>query len=117
MEFFIDPEYLCSQTVQTAGKFVPVEPEAWPSDVLEELSKTDNVVTMTKMIDHPKFTELREDLGQKGYITIQRSWWNGDVVQKNFKLNGYQFNKGDIFCCAAALSVKFAVHYGTVAQR
>ena len=53
--------------------------------------------------DHPEFKKFRELLGMQGYIEIQRSWINGDVVLKDFYLNGYRFKKGDQFPCASAL--------------
>jgi hypothetical protein len=52
---------------------------------------------------HPKFTELREQLEQEGYIKTERSWLNGDRVLKSFKLNEKMFKKSQQFPCAAAL--------------
>ena len=53
-------------------------------------------------LDHPCFTEIRERLGRKGYIRIERNWSNGDVVLKPFYLNRKLFDVGDKFVCAAA---------------
>lgn len=55
-------------------------------------------------VDHPSFTKLREHLGTKGYIEIQRSWCNGDRVLKPFYLNNYILLPGDQFSCGAAMS-------------
>ena len=53
--------------------------------------------------DHPEFAKLREQLGQDGYIKIERSWWNGDRVTKPFTLNGTKFKAGEPFPCGAAM--------------
>ena len=58
-------------------------------------------VTYSK--DHPCFTEIRESLGRKGYIEIERGWVNGDRVLKPFYINRYLFQEGDKFACGAAL--------------
>ena len=54
-------------------------------------------------LDHPSFTEIRELLGRKGYIHIERGWSNGDRVLRPFYINRYLFQEGDKFCCAGAL--------------
>lgn len=54
-------------------------------------------------IDHPEFTNLREQLGRDGFIRIERGWWNGDRVLKPFLLNNVKFKKGEQFSCAAAM--------------
>jgi len=59
-------------------------------------------------VDHPSFTALREHLGARGYISIERRWWNGDRVLTPFKLNGMVFNVGDKFSSSSALAVKFS---------
>ena len=58
---------------------------------------------ITSSQDHPCFTEIRESLGRKGYIEIERGWSNGDHVLKPFYINRYLFEEGDKFCCAGAL--------------
>ena len=58
---------------------------------------------ITHSLDHPSFTEIRESLGRKGYIHIERNWSNGDRVLRPFYINRYRFNEGDKFCCAGAL--------------
>lgn len=107
MKFTIDPKFLTDQIVTTKTKIIPSDTLSWPSDVLSYLESTDYVVTTTQNIDHPQFTELRETLGQQGYIEIQRSWWNGDRVVRPFELNQHQFEVGETFPCAAALGVCF----------
>ena len=58
---------------------------------------------VTHSLDHPSFTEIRELLGRKGYIYVERGWSNGDRVLKPFYINRYLFQEGDKFCCAGAL--------------
>lgn len=53
--------------------------------------------------DHPEFNKLREHLGREGFIRIQRSSWNGDMVTKPFTLNGKNFKLETIFPCGAAI--------------
>lgn len=65
-----------------------------------------NQCTSTRSEDHPKFTELREKLSDHGYIYLERRWWNGDIVLKQFYLNGKKFSVGDKFLCACALDIQ-----------
>lgn len=98
MNFIIDPEYLTSVTVVT--------------DRSIEMSEEEHIIMRLKghkfqsitSIDHPKFTELREELGRRGFIYIERRWWNGDMVIKQFTLNDYLFKEDDKFLCAGALA-------------
>lgn len=60
-------------------------------------------------VDHPSFAALREHLNARGYIKIERGWWNGDIVLKPFKLNTYDFIQGDQFSSACAMGIKFRV--------
>jgi len=59
--------------------------------------------------DHPEFTKLRNKLCELGYIFIEPTYWNGDIVLKPFKLNKLSFKKGEKFPCASALAIKSAV--------
>ena len=59
--------------------------------------------------DHPEFTKLRNRLCELGYISVEPTYWNGDIVLKPFKLNKLSFKKGEQFPCAAALAIKSAV--------
>lgn len=56
--------------------------------------------------DHPEFTKLRSKLSKLGYISIEDLFWNGDKVLKPFKLNKLDFEKGEQFPCASALSTR-----------
>ena len=56
--------------------------------------------------EHPSFIRLREHLGAKGYISIERGWHNGDRVLRKFILNDVTFEPGDKFLCASAMRWK-----------
>ena len=92
MEYYIDEEYLTSVNVRYS----------WVSGDGEKCSTQSSV-------DHPSFAALREHLGAKGYIEIERKWWNGDRVLKPFKLNTYDFMPDDQFSSAGAMGVSFRV--------
>lgn len=83
--FTIDTEYLTCVTVKYG----------YTDDMGMECSTTSSV-------DHPAFTGLREHLGARGFIRIERGWWNGDRVIKPFYFNGLLLNVGDKFLCAGA---------------
>lgn len=68
----------------------------------------DNMGSMSH-VDHPSFTNVRELLGSRGYIQIQRSWINGDRVLKPFYLNNMYFEEGDTFCCASAMGISYDI--------
>lgn len=59
--------------------------------------------TISKSVDHPAFTALRNHLAVKGYIKIQNGWVNGDRVMMPFSLNEKYFAAGDKFPCANAM--------------
>lgn len=96
-KFTIDLEYCCSQT-ETKTHFRQVENDG---DFLKLLGE--GGFTSTTTIDHPKFTELREQLAKDGFIKIESRWWNGDEVVKPLMLNNKKFKVGDKFPCAAAI--------------
>jgi hypothetical protein len=54
-------------------------------------------------VDHPAFSELRDHLESRGYISTERGWSNGDRVLKPFYLNGKYFEEEDAFPCATAM--------------
>lgn len=70
--------------------------------------------TISKQVDHPAFTALRQHLVAHGYIEIQTRWVNGDSVLKPFSLNEVYFAVGEKFVCASAMSnhLKFRKKYG-----
>ncbi len=91
-EYFIDEEYLTQVSVTYS----------W-------INGSGGKNKTTSHVDHPSFTGLREHLGARGYIEIQRNWWNGDRVLKPFKLNTYDFMPGDQFSSAGAMGIHFQV--------
>jgi len=91
-EYFIDEEYLTS---------VPVK-YSWVRGSGGKCSTGSHV-------DHPSFTALREHLGARGYIEMERGWWNGDKVLKPFKLNTYDFMPGEQFSSGSAMGNHFRV--------
>ena len=58
-------------------------------------------------VDHPSFAALRDHLGHRGYIEIQRGWHNGDVVLTDFMLNGRVFKQGGQFSSGTAMGCSF----------
>jgi hypothetical protein len=98
MHFEIDPQYFTSLTVRTVHK----RDNNGPDDTFHTL-KYGECVSISS-IDHPEFTKLREQLGELGFIKIERGWWNGDRVIKPFTLNGQKFKKNNRFVCAAAMA-------------
>lgn len=111
--FEIAEEYICDVTVRTEYDFVKDRKNPTNEDLIKILKGWDKGCTISNK-DHDEFTKLRDQLEQEGYIQTQRSWWNGDVVLKSFKINGWTFRKHHRFPCAAAMSVsiKCARKYG-----
>ena len=68
-----------------------------------ELSEVGSSWSSRGTIDHPSFTRLREHLGEKGLIEIERRWTNGDRVLAQFYLNDVLFEADDKFPCAPAM--------------
>ncbi len=62
-------------------------------------------------IDHPSFTETREFLESKGFIQIERTWWNGDRVLKPFYFNNVLMLEGAQFSCASAMKYSYSEKY------
>ena len=91
--YFIKPEYLCRVRKE-----------------LEYFSPDGKRCGISGVVDHPSFTELREHLGTKGLIKIERSWSNGDRVLKSFYLNNYLMLPGDTFSSAGAMHYTLSLH-------
>ena len=109
--FEIAEEYLTQVVVHEEMKFTNFTPMgSMTQDQIDAMNEMmDKPVKVTRWIDHPEFTKLREQLEVEGYIIIQRSWWNGDRVLRSFKVNGLTLKKGSTFYCAAALGNIIAV--------
>lgn len=98
-ESFLTDIPLCKEW----GLFDHIPQEELTHDQLIKILKGEDRCSMHGVEDHPKFTKLREQLGEEGFIKIERGWYNGDRVLKPFYLNGFLFKKGHKFCCAPAL--------------
>lgn len=102
MNFYIDPEFLVSVTIKEEWDTFKGK-EYLTDDELIKLSKGYNISSSIHSEDHPEFAKLRNQLGEEGYIKIERGWSNGDRVLKPFVLNGKNFAIGQQFSCAPAL--------------
>ena len=103
-EFLLDEDFIRDVYVEEYKSFST-------SDVIPEKYKDffNRPVLVKYFKCHDMFSAFREYLHTEGYIEIKRNWINGDVVLKQFSLNGMMFNEGDRFPCAAALAVRFKV--------
>ena len=110
--FTIDEVYLCSVTVHER-RFQFKDPKKPTIDELVRVLRGEYTSESISTKDHPSFTELREELGKKGYISIERNWWNGDRVLKPFRLNGYLFKQDEKFPSGGAMEghMKFALKH------
>jgi hypothetical protein len=107
--FTIDPAYLTSITIRKEWNTYTKDGQVPTAEELLLILQGEGARGITHTEDHPEFTRLREQLGQEGYIQIERGWWNGDRVLKPFSLNGYTFKVDEQFSSADALGVHFAV--------
>jgi hypothetical protein len=103
--FDIDDRYLCDENVTVYKDHLENRKNPTSDDMIKILKGTDRSMVSTSHRDHPEFSKLRDQLEQLGYIKTVRNSWNGDIVLKSFKLNGWTFRKGHKFPCAAALNV------------
>lgn len=109
MDFTIDPAYLTDITIHNEWNTYTKDGRVPTDEELILIIQGKGKCGMTSSIDHPEFTKLREQLGELGYISIERGWWNGDRVEKPFTLNGLKFKVGAQFSCASAMAGHFAV--------
>jgi len=102
MMFEIDPEYITDVTIRQEWNIYTNKDTITDEDLVEVL-KGRGSCSSTHSEDHPEFTRLRDHLGELGYISIERGWWNGDRVLKSFTLNGVAFEPGEQFPSAAPM--------------
>ena len=103
-QFTIDESFICDQHIRESfSVYAGKDPKELTPTELMKILKGEDIMTSYSTQDHPMFTELREQLGREGYISIQRGWWNGDRVTKGFKLNEWTFRKGQQFSSATAM--------------
>ena len=104
MKFEIDESYLCDITIRKEwGMYDNIKQEDLTPEQLFKIIKGDDRWSSIGCEDHPEFAKLREQLGHEGFIRIQRSSWNGDIVTKPFTLNGKKFKTNTRFPCGAAI--------------
>jgi hypothetical protein len=102
MNFELDPEYITDVTIRQEWNMHTNKDTVTAEDLVEVL-KGRGSCSSTHTEDHPEFARLRDQLGELGYISIQRGWWNGDRVLKSFKLNGVAFEPNEQFPSAAPM--------------
>lgn len=102
MNFEIDVSSLKQITI-TKSRSIYANQTYLTHDQLIKIIKGEDIFTSMHAEDNPEFTELRELLGAQGFIRIERLWWNGDEVQKEFTLNGHLFRQGDQFPSASPM--------------
>ena len=102
MNFELDPEYITDVTIREEWN-IHANKDTITNEDLVEVLKGRGSCSSTHSEDHPEFARLRDCLGELGYISIQRGWWNGDRVLKSFTLNGVAFEPGEQFCSAAPM--------------
>jgi hypothetical protein len=115
MKFILDEQFMTSITqTHEWSKYKDIPEEELTAQQLLEILEGCDRWSITETIDHPEFTRLREELSDKGYIRIERSWWNGDRVLRSFQLNEVKYRKGDRFLSAGAMgtSIQASRKYG-----
>jgi len=113
-KFELDPAYITDVTIkQTWSMYAHKKPHELEPDEVIKILKGQGQCSSTSSADHPEFAKLRDQLEQDGYIETRRGWWNGDRVLKPFVFNGVEFEAGEQFCCASAMTghLKFAKEY------
>jgi hypothetical protein len=102
MDIMLDESYMTSVEIYASGSVYDGKPDLADDEFVKVLKGEDRWSSQESK-DHPEFAKLREQLGKQGYIKIERSWWNGDIVLKPFTLNGVRFKKNEQFSCASAM--------------
>ena len=113
-KFELDPAYITDVTTkQTWSMYAHKQPSELTQDEVVNILKGLDQCSSVSSGDHPEFAKFRDQLEQDGYIETQRGWWNGDRVLTPFVFNGVEFEVGDQFVCASAMTghLKFARKY------
>ena len=114
MNFTLDESCICDVHIKEEySVFKGKDPDSLTPDELMRILKGTDKITSVFSRDHPEFDRFREQLGNEGYIRIERGWWNGDRVLKPFTLNGVKFEVGEQFssACAMKYHLEFARKY------
>ena len=109
MMFELNPEYITDVTIRQEWN-IHTNKDTVTNEDLVEVLKGRGSCSSTYCEDHPEFARLRNQLGELGYISIEKGWWNGDRVLKSFSLNGVPFEPGEQFCSAAPMKFHLERH-------
>ena len=110
MNFTLDECYMCDvHERQEYSAYKGIDPDNLTPEAMIKILRGEDKITIHSSGDHPEFNRFREQLGEDGYISIERGWWNGDRVLKPFTLNGIEFEVGDQFSSACAM--KHHLHF------
>jgi hypothetical protein len=109
MNFEINPAYVTDVTIRQEWNSYTNKDTVTDEDLVEVL-KGNGSCSSTHSENHPEFAQLRNQLGELGYISIERGWWNGDRVLKSFTLNGVPFEPGEQFPSAAPMKFHLERH-------
>ena len=116
MEFQIDDAYLSSINIcKEWSIFDHIPKSQLTHDQLIYILKGKDRCTSVITDDHPEFSKFRDQLEADGYI-IKGPKWNSDRVLKSFSVNGYRFDKGERFLCAAALYTAIGLYRKVIAE-
>lgn len=102
MNFEIDEQFLTNVSILKSGSIFDNKKDLSEDDLVVILKGKDRWSSHSSD-DHPEFALLRNKLEELGYIRTERKWWNGDVVLKEFTLNGVKFKVDDTFLSAGAM--------------
>jgi hypothetical protein len=108
LEVTIDENYLTNVVIRKQWSTFQ-DKETLTADEAIKVLKGEDLCTMTHSADHPEFSKLRIELSNTGYIYLEDKWINGDRVLKPFSLNGFLFEIGQKFPCAAAMGISLKV--------
>lgn len=103
-EFFLDEEYITDVSINRTWNVYARKENPTQEDLIAILQDK-GWHSIYGNEDHPEFAKLRNQLGEQGYIRIERSWCNGDRVLKPFTLNGYRFRKDEQYPSGAAMKL------------
>jgi len=117
MDFTLDESCICDvQIKEEYSVYKGIDPDNLTPEAMIKILRGEDKITIHSSKDHPEFDRFREQLGNEGYIRIERGWWNGDRVLKPFTLNGVEFEIGEQFSSACAMKhhLAFARKYNGV---
>jgi hypothetical protein len=111
-KFYIDMAYVVDVSIREEHRIRQRADEDEADFIVRKLKSSNTPMYSISNKDHDEFTKLREQLGEEGYIKIDRSCWNADRVIETFFLNDVKFKPSEKFCCAAAM--KWTLEHGKI---